>query len=187
MFDTKEGPYHDGYSSRGASPSITQGVVRARSSRASIHYSPPPPVASGSGTHYHDDNDDRDRDHDDGHAEYLRSQVAHSKSGKSSVRQSIPRHLSAKPSRSSIASVVQSGHLPAWCEREDDNVIVQVWLPWTDRLKEIPCRFHVEGYDHKTYSLEVDYQWNKMIHGSAKFRGAGFRRKGGGRGHLIIE
>ncbi|KAF6754411.1 hypothetical protein DFP72DRAFT_898985 [Ephemerocybe angulata] len=73
-------------------------------------------------------------------------------------------------------------------ETDGDDVILQVWLPWTERLNEMPCRFHITGVDGKHYSLEIDYQWTKMVHGTAKFRGAGMpRERGKGRGHLIIE
>ncbi|TFK23610.1 hypothetical protein FA15DRAFT_656565 [Coprinopsis marcescibilis] len=39
------------------------------------------------------------------------------------------------------------------------------------------------GPGNQLYTLEVDYQWAKMVHGTAKFHGGGF----GGRGRLIVE
>lgn len=73
-------------------------------------------------------------------------------------------------------------------EQEGDDLVAQVWLPWTDKLKETPCIFQVNGLEGEPYWCEVDYTWKKVIHGTVKFHGAGMPRSGGkGRGRLIVE
>lgn len=172
-----EGPYPDHgspHSSRSASPQAPfHPPARTRSSRASIHNSP------YVGHSLQDD-------------QFLHSQPIRTKSTRSSRRstvpQSTPQVISRKGSRTTIRSFARPGAIPAPFETDGDDVILQVWLPWTERLNEMPCRFHITGVDGKHYSLEIDYQWTKMVHGTAKFRGAGMpRERGKGRGHLIIE
>lgn len=90
--------------------------------------------------------------------------------------------------RESIRSIPKGppGSVPF--EREGDDIVVQVWLPWTERLQEGPCHFHVDGMHGDRYWIEVDYQWTKAINGTAKFHGGGMPRSGAyGRGRFIVE
>ena len=56
-------------------------------------------------------------------------------------------------------------------ERDGEDIVAQVWLPWTEKLQERPCHFHVDGMHGERYWLEVDYRWTKAINGTAKFHG----------------
>ncbi|TEB34525.1 hypothetical protein FA13DRAFT_1729158 [Coprinellus micaceus] len=62
---------------------------------------------------------------------------------------------------------------PLRFRRSGADLSARVRLPWSDLLKESPMRFSITGVDGKKYSLEVDYQANKMVAGSAIFQGAG--------------
>lgn len=109
--------------------------------------------------------------------------LTRNKSSRGTVKQRPPsRHGSAKGSRTTMYSI------PAHFETDGDNVTLYVWLPWTELLNEQPCRFHITGVDGKSYSLEVDYRFTGMVHGSAKFRGAGLpHTRERGRGKLVVE
>lgn len=153
--------------------------VRTKSSRGTILHSRSPSAGIN-----HDEDDPYP------HPPQARTPSFHPPSRTKSSRASIHRAQSIVPkgSRATVRSFARPGALPAHFETEGDNVILQVWLPWTERLNERPCRFHITGVDGKEYSLEIDYRWMKAINGTAKFRGAGMpRERGLGRGHLIIE
>lgn len=177
-------------------------VARTRSSRASIHH-PAPSITrdrSGSWTPPNADHPAGGDRYDDDEYDYHTAappqpQLTRTKSTRSRTTNSTrlrsnrqSERLPSKQSQATMRSFVRPGALPAHFILEGDNVTLQVVLPWTERLKERPCRFHITGVDGKAYSLEIDYQWTKMVQGSAKFRGAGLpRERGLGRGHLIIE
>lgn len=109
--------------------------------------------------------------------------LTRNKSSRSTAKQRpVSRHVSAKTSRTTMYS------LPAHFETDGDDVTLYVLLPWMELLNERPCRFHITGVDGKSYSLEVDYRFTGMVHGSAKFRGAGLpHSRERGRGKLVVE
>ncbi|EAU85466.2 hypothetical protein CC1G_06367 [Coprinopsis cinerea okayama7 len=96
--------------------------------------------------------------------------------------------FSERPTRpTSIRSIPKNpGTFPF--EQDGDDLVAHVWLPWIDRLNDVPCFFNVKGIHGEEYWLEVDYQLTKMIHGTVKFHGGGMPRSGAkGRGRLIVE
>lgn len=75
--------------------------------------------------------------------------------------------------------------------RLQDDLILEVQLPWSESLKRQPKQVSLRGLDGEEIYIHIDYVREKMLKSSLSVRGAGMPiRDGGkvcGRGNLIVQ
>jgi len=75
--------------------------------------------------------------------------------------------------------------------RMQDDLFLDLRLPWMHSLEQRPKKVHIKGIDGEEICVFIDYVRDKMLKGDLSIRGAGMPvRDGGricGRGNLVVQ
>lgn len=72
--------------------------------------------------------------------------------------------------------------------RVSDDLLMEVRLPWVDKLNEEPGMVYFHGVDAKEHLFTVDYHKHRSLSGTAVIPGAGMPLSNGhGRGRVVIR
>lgn len=92
--------------------------------------------------------------------------------------------------RQAIAFIIEElGH--EHFSRTNDDLFLDVKIPWNDSLRRQAADFAVEGLDRQKHRFRIDYPKDRMLKGKSVIRGAGMpirsRGKVVGRGSLFVQ